>query len=277
MSVLRSSTLKPPELETQFRERRLQQDVSQVVVVVAVVMAAVVVFGLADLRSAAPNDLSGLLSFARAVVLAASVALMVMLRRSPSVGRYDAAVLVWMLLVAGDLLIVNATRPGAPALNAALDIMAIVGVYVVVPVPLHLQAGPALVATAGYFGLWGLSGAPTDIVEKVVVSGCFALAHILGILGSHHTHRLARSQYTALLREQEAKGKLERALSEIRVLKGIIPICSHCRKVRSDSGFWEQVEGYVRKHADVDFSHSICPQCAAEHYPDVFRGGDAPA
>lgn len=62
---------------------------------------------------------------------------------------------------------------------------------------------------------------------------------------------------------------LNKALSEIKVLRGIIPICSFCKKIRNDKGFWEQVDVYVRQHADVDFSHGVCPDCAREHYPEL--------
>ena len=57
-------------------------------------------------------------------------------------------------------------------------------------------------------------------------------------------------------------------VQEIHTLKGIIPICSTCKKVRDDKGYWHQVESYIRAHSDVDFSHSICPDCLKVLYPD---------
>ena len=62
--------------------------------------------------------------------------------------------------------------------------------------------------------------------------------------------------------------KLRGALEQIRVLRGILPICARCKKIRNDDGHWEQVDVYVRQHADVEFSHGICPECIAELYPD---------
>jgi len=58
-------------------------------------------------------------------------------------------------------------------------------------------------------------------------------------------------------------------ISELMELKNILPICSRCKKIRDDQEYWQSVEVYFRKHLDVDFSHGICPQCAAELYPDV--------
>jgi hypothetical protein len=63
--------------------------------------------------------------------------------------------------------------------------------------------------------------------------------------------------------------ELQDALSEIRKLRGIIPICSSCKKVRDDKGYWNQIESYIRDHSEADFSHSICPECAKKLYQDL--------
>jgi PAS domain S-box-containing protein len=65
--------------------------------------------------------------------------------------------------------------------------------------------------------------------------------------------------------------KLRKALDEVKTLEGLIPICSHCKKIRDDSGFWGNVEHYIAKHSNVDFSHGICPDCLEKHYPEQFK------
>jgi PAS domain S-box-containing protein len=62
--------------------------------------------------------------------------------------------------------------------------------------------------------------------------------------------------------------KLEKALEEIKTLKGILPICSLCKKIRDDKGYWQQIESYIRDHSDAEFSHSLCPDCLKKFYPD---------
>lgn len=57
------------------------------------------------------------------------------------------------------------------------------------------------------------------------------------------------------------------ALSEIKTLKEIMPICSHCKKIRDDEGYWQRLEEYITERTDSSFSHSICPDCMKEHYP----------
>jgi DNA-binding response OmpR family regulator len=55
--------------------------------------------------------------------------------------------------------------------------------------------------------------------------------------------------------------ELENALSRVNQLQGLLPICSYCKKIRNDRNYWQQVEGYVAEHSDVQFSHSVCPEC----------------
>jgi hypothetical protein len=67
---------------------------------------------------------------------------------------------------------------------------------------------------------------------------------------------------------QERADRLEKAYREIKTLRGIIPICASCKKVRNDDGYWEQVETYISEHSEVLFSHGICPECMKELYSD---------
>jgi hypothetical protein len=67
--------------------------------------------------------------------------------------------------------------------------------------------------------------------------------------------------------------ELENALKEIQTLREILPLCSFCKKIRDDEGYWEQVDVYIKKHLQADISHSICPKCAEEHYPDWVCSG----
>jgi len=61
--------------------------------------------------------------------------------------------------------------------------------------------------------------------------------------------------------------ELRSALEQVKTLSGIVPICSGCKKIRDDKGYWEQVEAYVSRHTDARFSHGICPDCVKRLYP----------
>jgi CHASE3 domain sensor protein len=63
--------------------------------------------------------------------------------------------------------------------------------------------------------------------------------------------------------------ELETTLANIKTLKGLLPICAHCKQVRDDEGYWHKVEVYIRDRTEADFSHGICPKCMKERYPDI--------
>ena len=67
---------------------------------------------------------------------------------------------------------------------------------------------------------------------------------------------------------------LEAALQQVKTLRDLLPICASCKKIRDDGGYWHQVESYMRDHAGVEFSHSICPDCRVKLYPLRVRGSD---
>ncbi|MDD5231577.1 MAG: response regulator, partial [Candidatus Marinimicrobia bacterium] len=62
---------------------------------------------------------------------------------------------------------------------------------------------------------------------------------------------------------------LQEALNQVKTLSGLLPICSHCKKIRDDKGYWSEVETYIHSHSDVDFSHGICPECLKKYYPEI--------
>jgi sigma-B regulation protein RsbU (phosphoserine phosphatase) len=72
--------------------------------------------------------------------------------------------------------------------------------------------------------------------------------------------------------------ELRQAFDQIKTLRGILPICANCKKIRDDQGYWNQVEVYVRDHTEAEFSHSICPECIKILYPELMcdkTGGES--
>ena len=65
--------------------------------------------------------------------------------------------------------------------------------------------------------------------------------------------------------------ELQDALAKVKTLTGLIPICSSCKKIRDDTGYWNHLENFIREHSEADFSHSICPECMDKLYPGLFK------
>ena len=73
---------------------------------------------------------------------------------------------------------------------------------------------------------------------------------------------------------RKEKEKLEAALANVKQLTGLLPICSHCKKIRDDKGYWNQIEIYIDQHSEAKFSHGICQECAKKYYPDYDLYGE---
>ncbi len=65
--------------------------------------------------------------------------------------------------------------------------------------------------------------------------------------------------------------ELQEALAKIKTLSGFLPICSFCKKIRDDKGYWNQIETYIQDHSEAEFTHCICQECAKKLYPDLYE------
>ncbi len=83
--------------------------------------------------------------------------------------------------------------------------------------------------------------------------------------------RYALERHRLLKAQEELVLQLQDALENVKTLKGIVPICAKCKKIRDDQGYWKQVEEYISQHTEADFSHGICPECMDEYYEELKR------
>ena len=74
----------------------------------------------------------------------------------------------------------------------------------------------------------------------------------------------------AKLAREELIINLQKALTEVKTLSGLLPICSWCKKIRDDEGYWQKIEKYIRDHTEADFTHGICNDCAKKVYPEFY-------
>lgn len=112
----------------------------------------------------------------------------------------------------------------------------------------------------------------TMVILTIICSVIFFGAIIL-IFNILHTFYIQQKTSKEIRKKnddlQQMNISLNEALENIKTLKGMLPICSFCKKIRNDTGYWQQIESYVRDHSDAEFSHGICPSCLQEHYPEM--------
>lgn len=88
----------------------------------------------------------------------------------------------------------------------------------------------------------------------------------------HSTIQMALYKYKMEKERMELLAQLQEAREDIRTLESIIPICSFCKKIRDDEGYWEQIEHFISDKYFAKFSHGVCPGCMKRHYPEVNGG-----
>jgi PAS domain S-box-containing protein len=154
---------------------------------------------------------------------------------------------------------------------------------------------PAL--SGGGEGYFNLRGVPLkcngEIIGAIYISMDVTALHQAKEELRHHKERLEeivearvaelQSAYERL-REEDVKrrqeqeerekliGELQEALAKVKTLSGFIPICASCKKIRDDKGFWNQLEAYLSAHSEIEFSHSLCPDCARRLFPELMGG-----
>jgi CheY-like chemotaxis protein len=159
-----------------------------------------------------------------------------------------------------DLILMDIIMPGMDGLEACRRIKAVESLKDIPIIVITVKTDEKDLQAAFSAGAMDYIRKPVNPAELVArVSSAFAL-------GEERTMRKTREQ-ELLARTQE----LERALREVKVLRGLIPICAKCKRVRTESGVWQGLEEYVQAHSEADFSHGVCQICMREVYPDVFK------
>jgi two-component system, cell cycle sensor histidine kinase and response regulator CckA len=109
----------------------------------------------------------------------------------------------------------------------------------------------------------GVGNKPVDYTEKDVETVAY--------LADVTWHIVEKKRMEEALEEE--RRRLQQALDEVKTLRGIVPICANCKKIRDDKGYWNQVEKFVSDHTEAKFSHGICPDCAKKLYPELYEKG----
>lgn len=83
--------------------------------------------------------------------------------------------------------------------------------------------------------------------------------------------RLLQERRAAAAERERLIRKLEETLSEVKRINGLLPVCVTCKRILSEKGFWSRMEAYIERHSEARVSPSLCPECAARHYPEAFN------
>jgi hypothetical protein len=245
-----------PELEASFRSDQASRERRQAIFALALGIVFTLAFIPTDRKLLGDSPTFWYLLWARLAQVAFSAGLIWASRAGLSPTARDRGLLVWA--IAGNVLTwaIGLTRPDVYFMGYIFTtLFLLLLLYFVAPLPASYQTAAALLALVGNgYLLFGLhADLEPALIRSVVLS--YLATCLIGTTVSRSLHHLKREQFAAL--------------AEVKTLQGILPICSHCKNVRNDEGYWQDVTVYVREHSEAEFSHGICPDCAEAHFGDV--------
>ncbi|OPZ03735.1 MAG: putative transcriptional regulatory protein pdtaR [candidate division BRC1 bacterium ADurb.BinA364] len=150
-----------------------------------------------------------------------------------------------------DVVLMDIAMPGMDGLRAAREIQDRCPTPIVM---LTAHDSPALVEQASQAGAGAYLVKPPKAgeIERAIA--------------------IARARFRDMAELRRLNDELRRALDNVKQLKGLLPICASCKKIRNDEGQWSEIEVYIRQRSEAQFSHGLCPDCAKKLYKDYYSG-----
>ena len=252
-------------LEKSYLRESLHHDAGQAKVIVRVALLGTLLFISSDYKLFGATSKLVWVLIMRGVLVAASFIVLFILKRSTSPSVIVPALLWYSVIGAVMCSLLLSTRPAAYTSGNILVVLYIMAFYLAFPLPLRFQVIPSALISLGTVILI-VTRPPLDNLTTQVVLVAAVLANVIGAYTSRQLHIWRRRQFAARMKETALRIRLERAMEDIKTLQGVIPICSHCKRVRREIEDWQQIEEYVTAHTNAEFSHGICPQCMYSHF-----------
>lgn len=202
----------------------------------------------------------------RGLMVAAGIAALALLRTTSTREAYSRIVFGFAIAGAAFIVGINLLRPAGGTLPLRTPLFTLFMLYAALPNRFWRQVAPALMLSLGVAVLrltWLTSTSDSDVAGDLLI---VAAMNAIGLLVVRRRLRLESQVDDSWHAEHAARVNAEQTLGELKMLRGIIPICMHCKKVRTEQNSWQQIERYVHEHSDAKFSHGLCPDCERMHY-----------
>jgi len=257
------------EFEHSYRQQNLDQDKRQAKFILIITAVAIALFIFSDYKLFDHSWMFYKLLIARSLFILFVFILTVSLRKLVDESIFDILILVFILFLSGLVFYINISRPPDYLSHAIADIVVLLAVYFLLPNRFIYQIISASIFTAGNIIIIINFRSSHALLGNNVIIASYLFINILGAVAARQGHSNKRAQFELYISERKLKEEIQIALDEIITLRGIIPICSYCKQIRDDQGYWNQLEGYIQKHSLAKFSHGICPNCSKELYPEI--------
>lgn len=265
-----ASPLEGPAAPDALDAQRLESDRRLVMTVLKILVIPSVGMAFTDFMIS-NGDLAAIAAslWLRVLSLGGIVVFYVLMKRAATRREYEALVLAITMLGSATVIALQLLRPPDSLTIIRFEMMMLVGFFTALPNRARFQALPAVTLAIGSLAILILRPSHVPLYEIYSSALTFGLAIALGALVTLRRDAQQRREAEALRTERELRATLELTMSELRVLRGVLPTCAHCKRIHTDTGEWQQMELYVRENSEAEFSHGVCPDCAAALYPEI--------
>ena len=244
---------------------RLGTDRRLVVALCAVALIPVIGLAPMDALITHGRALAELLAL-RALLATGLLVAIAYIRRVNVRATLERATTAILLFNVTALIALRLLRPADNYSATRFEVMLVVAVYAGFPLSVRNQAISMLALSAGSISVLLFYNINVPVIERNSIIGAFLVANALGILLGTRRAMLQRSEEKAWNENRDNRLALERTLSELRVLRGIVPICADCHRIRSEQGDWQRRERYVAARTEAQFTHGLCPDCEHKYF-----------
>jgi len=251
------SVFASPEVESAFRQRNFRDELWLSCFLIPAAMLRVALFLLADYQHFGVGPDFWQLLACRLLFLVISGWALFAVRRATSPTAAERLFLGWSFFLAALTVHALSTRPPDNTELLLMSFAVVLVIYCLTPLPLSRQAILALTFSAA--GLYVSRRADGAVLTTVGMA--YALANLFGAAMSWRLNRRRREAFLGELRETELRSTLEKAVAEIRTLRGLLCICAWCKRIRDEAESWHALETFVQRRTHASFTHGICPDC----------------
>jgi len=265
------------DAEKLLREQRLQGDRRQAAGGIIILAATTVLLTYTDSRVLRDEDGMVLSYIIRGVYVFLALAFTVPILRAKKLDELELWIRVNLIIFAFATLAVNWIKVPINSDNLMLSAAAIVLFFVLFPISMKRQLElAAIMVGVGAVVFVGRREFMDPGAWAFFILG-YGFAIGLGIALSRSSYRARDQELIALLEREQALIDLAAEQNRVRILEGLLEICAQCKKIHDDDDKWVQMEQYIQKNSEAEFSHGLCPTCYAASLMDIDPLGNNPS
>ena len=242
---------RPPEVEAAYRSFYLDSDIRQVRVLLSLIASMMFCLAVIDLVGFGIT----IGTILHTILVSLGIFIISTIHKHPTPRVLDWGLLTYVTAITIGVLVFYLTREVSGMRLVGVTMLLIFGSHMTLPTyALHIVPAVFVLLVGDAFILFTVSESEL-VANRLAILILILFAEIMAVMASAH---IMRSRYQTF-----------RAMRQIKTLSGMLPICSGCKKIRNDQGYYQQIEQYISEHSSAVFSHSICPDCVENLYPDL--------